>query len=98
MVPGELENDMNKFTDLESYEEERKYILDRVNQRREPVFEGKPSKPTFSTEEEQNATDAQEQCEDMMAIAGRFHGACHTCGEWGHRMNQCPVKGTTCIW
>ena len=93
LVPLELENDIKKFADWDTYEDLRKYILEQVNQRQEPFFEGASTKAAgvnnlnvVAKEDEKDKSEL----DNAMGLAAEFHGYCHTCGQRGHSKHHCP--------
>ena len=101
MVPEALEEDIGRYSKgFTSYSEVQQYFLNQAPQRREPFFNfggdqlaavSAEQKSTYAGDGERRSTCEQNH-HDTFAVGNEFPGYCHTCGTWGHRTSNCPVK------
>ena len=95
MVPEALEEDIGRYSkDLTSYEEVKQYALNQATQRREPFFNsgGDQLAAVSHAGEDERRSTCEQNHHDTFAVGNEFPGYCHTCGTWGHRTSNCPVK------
>ena len=103
LIPEEMEADINRLsTELSDFKKMREYVLSQAAQRREPFFDTEPTIEQKNIKGPQVAhledgggygkDHLEESAVETMALQGEFPGFCHTCGQWGHRVNRCPLK------
>ena len=98
MLPVELQRDIERDCNLQSYDQVYKYVIQQIPLRRDRQLASKKNKPDEEIDEldQQEPDDRKEEDEkdtnDLDTIKGGgkgFNGNCNHCGKFGHKKSEC---------